>query len=313
MSAQSLVLGYSTQYSPQSVSSQQTLSANLNTINAIAPLWYSYRKNGSLETHGYNRAAIRAYAYGRGVSVLPLVTNAGLNDQILINPALRQTVVDSLTHLAVTDGYQGFNIDFEGLNYWAQAGLTAFVAALSQRLHPMGKMVTIAIIPKTASDPYGRAYSQSALGQYADKVVLMTYDHHDIGSSAGPVAPLPWVSAAVNYSLSQMPSNKIVLGLAAYGYNWSSTGQTVEVHDLGAVRLAAQHGAPISWDAVSQEPTFHYSVGGVTHTVWYENGYSDAAKIQLARADHLGGVAIWRLGDQDPYLFTAINRYWYGR
>ena len=305
------VLGYYTQYSANSVTSQSSLAANLSTISAIAPLWYTYRANGSLHRMGYNRAFVRGYAAAHGIGVYPLVTNAGTNDTILTNPTIRNQVVASLTQLAIQDHYPGFNIDFEGLNYWDRQGMSAFVIALANKLHPLGKVVTVAVIPKTVTDPYGRAYNFRTLGQYADKVVLMTYDYHDIGSPAGPVAPIGWVTQAVDYALTRMPAQKIVLGLAAYGYNWGSNGTTVEVHDLQAVHLAATEGVPVQWNSTYKESTFHYTSGGITHTVWFENGYSDAAKIALATANHLGGVAIWRLGDEDPHLWTVLQQFGY--
>ena len=305
------VLGYYTQYSPDSVTSQNSLAANLNIITDIAPLWYSYRANGSLETMGYDRAKVRAYARTRGIGVYPLVTNAGENDAILENASDRTTVVESLVQMAVQDNYPGYNIDFEGLNYWDRQGLSDFVIQLSRALHPLGKKVTVAVIPKTFTDPYGRAYDYQVLGQYASKVVLMTYDYHCIGSQPGPVAPLGWVTDAVNYALTKMPARKIVLGIAVYGYNWGSNGTTVEVHDEQAVNLAAMEGATINWDSTYQEPWFSYNQGQVQHIVWFENGYSDAFKIKLAQQDHLGGIAIWRLGDEDPHLWTVLHTMGY--
>ena len=305
------VLGYYTQYGPGSIASQTSLAANLNTVTAIAPLWYTYRANGSLHTMGYHRAEIRAYAASHGIGIYPLVTNAGTNDTILTNPTIRAQVVASLTQLAIRDNYPGFNIDFEGLNYWDRQGMSAFVIALANSLRPLGKVVTVAVIPKTVTDPYGRAYDFRILGQYADKVVLMTYDYHDIGSPAGPVAPMGWVQAAVAYALTRMPAQKIVLGLAAYGYNWGSNGTTVEVHDVEAVHLAEREGVPIQWNSTYGESTFSYTSAGIKHTVWFENGYSDAAKIALAQANHLGGVAIWRLGDEDPHLWTVLRQRGY--
>lgn len=313
-SAHKMVLGYYTQYTPQSTASQTSLSENLGSINTIAPLWYTVHADGLIGRMGYQRATVRAYAQAHHITVLPLVTNAGGNDAILTNASTRSAVVAELTQLAVQDDYQGYNIDFEGLSAQDRSGLNAFIQSLSQSLSPLGKEVTVAVIPRTSTDPYGRAYDYQFLGQYATKVVLMTYDYHDIGSAPGPVAPIGWVTNVVNYALARIPASKIVLGLAAYGYNWSSDGNTVEVHDEQAVNLAAHYGVPITWNSTYDEATFQYqAANGTTHTVWFENGYSDAFKLELAKHDHLGGVAIWRLGDEDPHLWTVIRSIWYGK
>lgn len=302
------VLGYYTQYTQASTSSQNSLAQHLHTISAIAPLWYTYRANGELIKHGYHRAWVRAYAREHHIALYPVVTNAYGNDRILTNQTLRQQIVNQLAEMAREDGYQGYNIDFEGLNYWDEGPLTAFVKALSEKLTPLGKTVTIAVIPRTAQDPYNRAYNYQALAPYVSKIVLMTYDYHDIGSAPGPVAPINWVNQAIQYAITRVNPEKIVLGLAVYGYNWASNGQTVEIHANQARSLAAQYGVPIKWNPLSDEPEFTYQSQGMTHTVYFENGYSDAFKLQLVKQYHLGGVAIWRLGDEDPHLWTVLSR-----
>lgn len=304
--ASPMVLGYYTQYTVNSVASQTSLAAHANQITAIAPLWYSLRADASLHGMGYNRAAVRAWSAQHGVLVYPLVINGGGNDAILLNPTLRSQAISTLVSLAQRDGYPGFNIDFEMLNNQDELGLNAFVAQLSAAMHQIGKKVIVAVGPRTSNfNPY-HVYDYQSLGQSADAIVLMTYDHHDNTSAAGPVAPIGWVNQVVQYAVTQMPARKILVGLAAYGYNWSSNG-AYEVHDYQAVNQAKSFGVPIQWNAAAGEDTYSYTANGVSHTVWFENGYTDVQKIALVSQYHLGGVAIWRLGDEDAHLWTALT------
>lgn len=303
---QSMVLGYYTQYSPASVGSQDSLAAHTHLISAIAPLWYSLPADAHLHTLGYNHSRIRTWCAQHSVAVYPLVINGGGNDQILNNPALRTQAIHDLVRLTLRDGYPGLNIDFEQLSNADETGLDAFIADLSHALHQYGRSVIVAVGPRTRNNNRYHVYNYQSLGQSADKVVLMTYDYHDNTSSAGPVAPIGWVRQVVGYALSKMPANKILVGLAAYGYNWSTSG-AFEIHDNQAVAEAQAAGVPVVWDAAAGEPTFSYRDNhGVSHQVWFENGYSDALKLALVNQDHLGGVAIWRLGDEDAHLWTAI-------
>lgn len=301
-----MVLGYYTQYSANSVASQDSLAAHTSQISAIAPLWYSLHADASLHTMGYNRAAVRAWSAQHGVAIYPLVINGGGNDAILLNPALRTQAISTLVSLAQRDGYPGFNIDFEMLNNGDELGLNAFIAQLAAAMHQIGKKVIVAVGPRTSNLNAYHVYDYQSLGQSADAIVLMTYDHHDNTSAAGPVAPIGWVDQVVQYALTQMPAQKILVGLAAYGYNWSSNG-AYEVHDYQAVNQAKSFGVPIQWNATAGEDTYSYTANGVSHTVWFENGYTDAAKIALVGQYHLGGVAIWRLGDEDAHLWTALT------
>ena len=301
------VLGYYTQYTPTSAASQASLAAHAAQVTAIAPLWYSARADGTLHALGYQHAGVRAWCAARGVAIYPLVINGNGNDAILVNAGLRQQVIQALVDRAQADGYAGFNIDFEGLSNSDETGLDVFAADLARALHAVGKKLIVAVGPRTSNQNAYHAYNYQSLGRSADYVVLMTYDDHDNTSAPGPIAPMPWVDAVTRYAVAEMPASKILLGLAVYGYNWSANG-AYEVHDPEAAAEAAQAGVPIAWDSAAAEATFTYVANGVTHTVWYENGYSDAFKIQLANQDHLGGVAIWRLGDEDEDLWTALRR-----
>jgi spore germination protein YaaH len=46
-----------------------------------------------------------------------------------------------------------------------------------------------------------------------------------------------------------------------------------------------------------------------THQVWIEDGASAAARIGLADAGHLRGVATWRLGFEDPNVWPLLAQW----
>jgi spore germination protein len=237
-----------------------------------------------------------------------MVINGYGNDAILRGAALRAQSVAELRALAIADGYAGFNIDFENLNNVDEAGLDSFITELAAALHPLGKKVIVDVGPRTSNANGYHVYNYQVLGQVADEVVLMAYDDHDIGSAPGPVAPLGWVQSIVNYARQEMPAQKILLGLAVYGYNWSSNGTTVELHDNQVAPLANAEGVPITWSSTDAESTFSYTASnGTVHQVWFEGSQSDAVRIALATQDHLGGVAIWRLGDETPAFWAALQ------
>ena len=303
-----LVLGFYTQYSPASTTSQNSLAAHVNQISAISPLWYSFRADGSLHQMGYHYQRVRRYAAAHHVAVYPMVINGFSNQEVVDSPAIRQRVVDELRVLALKDGYAGYNIDFEGLRPSSRQGMNAFVIALARALDPIGRSIAVDVPPKTTpNNQYAQPYDFGVLGRYANQIILMTYDYHSVGTPPGPVAPYPWMVASVRYALSRIPAHKIVLGLASYGYDWSSRGRTTEYHDLAVEALARREGVPVRWNAVNKEFTFRYVQNGVGHVVWFENGYSDRFRLQLARRDHLGGVALWRLGDENPQFWQSVQ------
>lgn len=277
----------------------------------IAPLWFRIAADGSLRLFPYvTPSRIRAtvsFAHAHGLQVLALVVNAGGNDAILQDPATRQIAVDRLVSAIRQYHLDGVNIDFEGIDGYDAPGLTRFVAMTAARLRPLGLRTTVAVGARAETEiPLGdasAAYDYRALGQVTDQVVLMTYDEHDDGSPPGPIAGILWVRRILTYALRMIPPTKILLGVADYGYDWSSSG-TVSLQAGQCEALARAEGAAVRWDSQAEEPYFLYRRGGQAHIVFFEDGASLALRLALARQDHLGGVALWSLGDEGSGFFT---------
>ena len=169
-------------------------------------------------------------------------------------------------------------------------------------------LVTASVPAKTYDDKkslWSGAYDYRALNPHLDQVILMTYDEHVAGEASGPVASIKWVDSVVRYAMSAFPRQKIVLGLPAYGYVWSARGDWAITFSQAA-NLVKRHGIGPSWDYTAQVPYFRYVEGGVTHKVWYENNRSASVKTDLVRKYGLRGVAVWRLGYEDPALWTVL-------
>jgi spore germination protein YaaH len=104
-----------------------------------------------------------------------------------------------------------------------------------------------------------------------------------------------------------VPKEKIRLGMAAYGYDWSSNA-TKAYSINGIYNLASTNGATIQWDIVSQCPFFTYTdVSSVQHTVWFENAQSLGYKLDLVNKAGIDGIAIWRLGLENTDYWNMIK------
>lgn len=297
-----MVLGY---YVP-GMSAWNDLVAHAHQITAIAPLWYSLTTSNTLHNIGQNEAFVTSWAHAHNIQVYPVVINGYGNDNMLQSAAVRSQEIADLLSLVQQDNYDGLNIDFESLNNPDEAGLDTFAADLAQGLHQMGKKLIVSVGPRTSDTNGYHVYNYQALGASADYVDLMLYDAHDNTGPAGPVAPLGWAQSITQYAESTIPSSKILVGLAGYGYDWASTGST-EINVPQALTLANRYG--VNWiGGAVQEPEITYTVNGVTHTVWYENAASDALKAAWVGQDHLGGVALWDLGEEDPGLWPVLQK-----
>ncbi len=125
----------------------------------------------------------------------------------------------------------------------------------------------------------------------------------------GSLAPLWWVKQTVAYALTQIPAQKLVLGIAFYGRHWIERGKDVTHTDIRqpeALALLASSGATLQRPALDATPRFTWHDAQGQHTVHFEDGPSLAAKLQLAQANGLAGVAFWRLGQEAPSQWQVI-------
>ncbi|MCO4755118.1 MAG: hypothetical protein KC478_11595, partial [Bacteriovoracaceae bacterium] len=64
-----------------------------------------------------------------------------------------------------------------------------------------------------------------------DEIWLMTYDYSiPPWTGIGELAPLKWVNEVVDYTLTKCELSQVRVGLAAYGYDWS-TNKTISELD----------------------------------------------------------------------------------
>lgn len=126
------------------------------------------------------------------------------------------------------------------------------------------------------------------------------------------VAPIRNVRQVVDYALSEIPPEKIYLGIPNYGYDWTLPFQqgnrARSISNPEAVSIAADHYAAIRFDEAAQSPWFRYvDDSGQEHEVWFEDARSIWAKLDLARTYSLRGVGYWNLMRPFPQNWAVLN------
>jgi spore germination protein YaaH len=114
-----------------------------------------------------------------------------------------------------------------------------------------------------------------------------------------------------------VPRERVVLGLAAHGYDWPDParadapdgdgggGQDLMYAD--AMAVAEEYGREVQWNNDAQTPWFSYAADGEVRAVWFEDAPSLAAKLEVAAEQRLGGVFLWRMGGEDPTLWHVLD------
>lgn len=223
--------------------------------------------------------------------------------QFVNNPAAIERLIGELLALMQEKGFQGVDVDFEYILAEDRDEFTTFVRRLRERLNAYGYTVSVALAPKNSVEQRGLLYEgkdYGGLGAAADSVLLMTYEW---GYTYGPpmaVAPLNLVRRVVEYAVTEIPRNKIDLGIPNYGYDWKlpyERGVTAArtIGNVEAVQLAISHYAVIQFDETAQSPYFYYEENGSEHVVWFEDVRSIQAKFDLVEEFSLRGVGYWQI------------------
>lgn len=222
---------------------------------------------------------------------------------VVNNPTAKEALFRSLLETVERKGYQGVDVDFEYIKAEDRDAFTSFVAELTARMNGQGYQVTVALAPKTSSDQPGLLYQgkdYAGLGAAANRVLLMTYEW---GYTYGPpmaVAPLNQVRRVVEYAVTEIPAEKINLGIPNYGYDWPlpferGVTKAENVGNVQAVQIAREQGAAIQYDQVAQSPYFRYVQDGVEHEVWFEDVRSIRAKFDLMDEFGIQGAGYWQI------------------
>lgn len=229
--------------------------------------------------------------------------NNNLVSELVRSHELQQRLIWELGRTMQEKGFGGLDIDFEYVLADDREGFAAFVNLTRQVMNLFGYPVTVALAPKTSAQQRGLLYEgidYGLLGEAANRVMLMTYEW---GYSQGPpmaVAPINMVRRVVDYAVTEIPREKITLGIPNYGYDWAlpyergvTRARTLNNHQ--AVQLAIDYGVDIRFDETAMSPYFRYWQYGIQHEVWFEDVRSLKAKFDLIKEYGLAGAGYWQL------------------
>lgn len=237
----------------------------------------------------------------------PLSSEGAFNNQLIKvlveNQELQDKLISQMLAAVQKKGYEGVDIDFEYILPENREQYAQFAGKVRKVMNEYGYKVTVAVAPKVSDRQIGilvEGVDYALLGQNADAVFLMTYEW---GYTYGPpmaVAPLDKVREVVEYAVTQIRPEQIILGIPNYGYDWTlpyerGISRARSIGNEEAVEIAAENGASIEYAQISQSPWFTYRKNGMEHIVWFEDVRSITAKWELIREFGLSGARYWNL------------------
>ena len=227
-------------------------------------------------------------------------------ERLVTSPARRTAVVAQTAAVVRAYGLAGVTVDFEEIPAALHPQVTQFIRELVAALHPLGAVVTQAVSSDIEPAPL-RAYAG-----VVDRLFLMLYDEHSGRDDVGPVASQAWYLERASRLLAVIPREKAILAIGAYGYEWNdaqpnSEGTERTFQDV--MRAARSHAATIQFDPVAQNPFVRWTDPDSTdHVIWFLDAVTAYNQMRVSRTLGTAGVALWRLGAEDPSLWRVLGR-----
>jgi len=230
---------------------------------------------------------------------------------ILDSEEIQDVLLENAVLTMENKGYSGLDVDFEYLYPEDREKYNRFLMRAGNRLKPLGYTLSTAIAPKLSAGQQGllyEAHDYKAHGKYADEVIIMTYEWGYLYGSPMAVAPLDQVRKVIEYAVTEIPSEKILMGIPNYGYDWTLPFEAGTVARIisnpQAIELAMEVGAQVEFDETAASPFFtYYDMDKRQHIVWFEDARSIYEKLRLVEEYNLGGVSYWTVNN-------SFNQNW---
>lgn len=303
-----------------------------DNLNTIFPEWFFIDTNNHFRLQTRIDSAGIALMRAKGLRIMPMLSNfnstkrdpegklnpdfdGSLVHDILNVPARQKDFIKQLMDTLSFYHLQGINIDFEELTEQTNVPLTNFQKQLYESLHAQNLLVTMDVGVKNDD------YDYKKLSDYNDYVILMAYDQFNNETAPGPVSAQKWIEEALDWTASKMESDKIILGVAGYGYDWTVDDEgKKEVRDLTYVE--AINGAKVAnatIDYLNDSYNLHYSyieentddsTGEVIkkpHSIWFTDAATAFNVLRFSDEYSTAGTALWRLGSEDQRIWSFYN------
>lgn len=126
-------------------------------------------------------------------------------------------------------------------------------------------------------------------------------------------APLNNVRRVLEYGISVIDPDKILMGIPNYAYDWILPfvrGETKaeSLSNVEALKRGVANNVTIQFDEAAQVPFYYYtSDDGNVHVVWFEDARSMNAKFRLIPEYGLYGAGVWQIMNYFPQAWLVVN------
>lgn len=303
----SIRLGFLDSYQERAL---QSLSRNSSSLTHLAPMW--------LKIHGLPpqleilpHIPIVQKSTEKQFKLIPILTNlVGENyDPEAIEHFLHADIktqrnfAEELRNKLQTLKAHGVLIAWEQVDPTYHLELTEFISQIKTVLSAYGLELWLNI-------PVGddiKIFDLEPLSKHVDRFVATLYYETGENDPPGAISSFPWFRRWLDALVKYGNPHQWIIGLGTFGYDWAKgDSETIAFYDAMARARSAGVTQILNLPPYNG-PSFTYREGTIKHTVWFLDAITFRQQMQEVLQHKLGGIAIDRLGSEDPAIWEIIK------
>jgi peptidoglycan/xylan/chitin deacetylase (PgdA/CDA1 family)/GT2 family glycosyltransferase/spore germination protein YaaH len=290
-----------------------SLREHQSLITHLCPEWLSFTDlaEGPVEDAD---AALDVLPREAPYKLIPVLSNLRGSERVpeaieslaLADGETKEKFVAQLASRLRRVGASGVVLDWQELEQGADHELSQLVTFIARGLRREGLETWLCISPDAAFVQWD--FEQLA-GQ-VDRFIALLHDENGETDPAGPIASQDWFDGWLEVIGRSGHAGKWIISLGTHGSDHAEgTKSGEEISFADAMSRAGNSGtARLRTGAPSFNGTFSYFYGGEAHEVWFLDAASFANEWNAVRDGGFGGVAINRMGLEDPLIWKILAR-----
>ncbi len=303
-------LGYFETWDPAALAS---LKAHADQLTHLAPDWLAL-ENGQGGIKLTPSEEVMELAREAGLALIPQLRNLDANEvwqpeaveTLLTGSLAQQELLAANLVVALQEiGAAGVLIDWQQIDPHYREALTALLARVAAALHANDLELWLSV-------PARRQLvllDLEPLAAHVDRFVAALYDENAELNPPGPVASQAffegWLGALTR---SYGRPGQWVIGIGAYGYDWRDGDEEASLISFEDAMARAGRSAQkgLTFDPSTLNPRFRYQDQDAVHNIWFLDAVTFLNQLRATRASQAGGIAIFRLGTEDPDIWPVL-------
>ena len=306
--AQGIRAGFFTDWDADSL---RSLTEHAPQLTHLCLEWASMTDGeGSLTFQDISKA--QRIASAQGIVLIPILSNLVGRDwqpeavEGLANGPAERRAAFIIKLLGAVQEVKagGILLNWEQVNPGDRGNIATLIEQIASALHSIDKELWLQV-------PMNEEINTFELGRLTgtvDRFVASLTDETSDDEPAGPIASQDWFEGWLKVIEDYGYPECWIATLGAYGYDWTEGKRRgEEISFCDAMSRASFAGVKtIESGPPGFNPIFSYQEPGGSHTVCFLDAITFLNQLRAVKAMNLGGIAIQRLGEEDPQIWDVL-------